>query len=76
SGSNKPRYPSLSQVLRAKKQTLEIIPVSSLEEIERRQILVRYLHPEKVRAGLVLQGTPREKAEQLTALFLEKGLLA
>jgi electron transfer flavoprotein beta subunit len=75
SGSNKPRYPSLSHVLRARKQALECVPVSTLGAVEQRRTVVRYLYPEKVRAGLVLPGTPQEKAEQLTALFLEKGLL-
>ncbi|MBI5585698.1 MAG: electron transfer flavoprotein subunit beta/FixA family protein [Deltaproteobacteria bacterium] len=75
SGINKPRYPSLSHVLRARKQTLECVPVPSLETVEPRRTVVRYLYPEKVRAGIMLQGTPREKAENLTARFLEKGLL-
>ncbi len=75
SGGSRPRYPSLSHVLRARKQTLEVVPVSSFPAVESRRTLVRYDYPEKVRAGLVLAGSPREKAERLTALFLEKGFL-
>jgi electron transfer flavoprotein beta subunit len=76
SGINRPRYPVLSHVLRARKQSLECLPVASLEAADGRRILVRYTYPEKVRAGLALEGTPREKAERLAAIFLEKGLLA
>jgi electron transfer flavoprotein beta subunit len=75
SGGSRPRYPSLSHVLRARKQPLEVVPVSSFQTVESRRTLVRYDYPEKVRAGLVLTGPPREKAERLTALFLEKGFL-
>ena len=76
SGINKPRYPSLSHVLRARKQALEIIDVGSLPKDEPRQSLVRYVLPEKVRTGRVLTGTPEEKAGRLTQLFGEKGLLS
>jgi electron transfer flavoprotein beta subunit len=75
SGINRPRYPILSHVLRARKQTLERIPVSSFGAVERRRTVVRYGYPEKVRAGITLPGNSREKAEHLAALFLEKGFL-
>ena len=75
SGINKPRYPSLSHVLRARKQALEIIAAASLPGDEPRQSLVRYALPEKVRTGLVLTGTPEEKAGRLTRILGEKGLL-
>jgi electron transfer flavoprotein beta subunit len=76
SGINKPRYPILSHVLRARKQPLESFPVSSLAAFRRRRTVVRFHHPEKARAGLHLSGNSREIAERLTALFLEKGFLA
>jgi electron transfer flavoprotein beta subunit len=75
SGINKPRYPSLSHVLRARKQALEIIAVTSLPGDEPQQSLVRYALPEKVRTGRVLTGTPEEKASRLTQILGEKGLL-
>ena len=75
SGINKPRYPSLSHVLRARKQALEIIATASLPGDEPRQSVVRYALPEKVRTGLVLTGHPEEKADRLTRILGEKGLL-
>jgi electron transfer flavoprotein beta subunit len=74
SGINKPRYPSLSHVLRARKQALEII-AAALPGEEPRQSLVRYVLPEKIRSGLVLTGNPEEKADRLTRTLGEKGLL-
>ena len=75
SGINKPRYPSLSHVLRARKQALEIISAAALPGDEPRHSLVRYVLPEKVRTGRVLTGTPEEKAGRLTLILGEKGLL-
>jgi electron transfer flavoprotein beta subunit len=75
SGINKPRYPSLSHVLRARKQILEIIDAADLPGDEPPQSLVRYVLPEKVRTGRVLTGTPEEKAGLLTRILSEKGLL-
>jgi electron transfer flavoprotein beta subunit len=74
-GINKPRYPSLSHVLRARKQALEIIAAADLPREEGRQFLVRYTLPEKIRVGLVLAGTPEDKAGRLTRILGEKGLL-
>jgi alkylation response protein AidB-like acyl-CoA dehydrogenase len=54
---------------------LEIIAAAALPGDEPRQSLVRYALPEKVRTGLVLTGTPEEKAGRLTRILGEKGLL-
>ncbi len=72
SGINKPRYPSLSHVLRARKQALEIISAASLPNDEPRQSLVRFVLPEKVRTGRVLTGTSKEKAGRLTGILGDK----
>ena len=76
SGIHRPRYPSLSNVLRARKQTLEVIPTASLNPSASRQTIIRYDYPEKARAGLFLTGTPPEKAERFSRLLREKGFLA
>jgi electron transfer flavoprotein beta subunit len=75
SGGHKPRYPSLSHVLRARKQALEIIHTATLPEDAPRQTLVRLALPERVRSGRVLNGPPEEKAGRLTRILVEKGLL-
>jgi electron transfer flavoprotein beta subunit len=75
SGINTPRYPSLSNILRAKKETLELIDAESLEPPQSREELVRMSYPQKSRAGVVLGGTQQEKAEQLLRILSEQHLM-
>lgn len=64
SGSDLPRYPSLSLMLRANSRSIKTIEVhaSNASEPEHE---VRLSFPEPVRAGDVLSGTLNEKAEKL-----------
>ncbi|MCP4669255.1 MAG: electron transfer flavoprotein subunit beta/FixA family protein, partial [Deltaproteobacteria bacterium] len=61
-GINMPRYPSLSNLLRAKKQKALVIHPDRLPEPEDREKILRARYPLKSRAGKVLQGDPKEKA--------------
>ncbi|MGD9135762.1 MAG: electron transfer flavoprotein subunit beta/FixA family protein [Desulfobacterales bacterium] len=75
SGINTPRYPSLSNLLRANKQELEIIrPVEGDWSVVRQRI-IRVAYPEKSRSGRFLSGTRQEKATTLLNLLREKSLL-
>jgi electron transfer flavoprotein beta subunit len=73
SGINLPRYPSLSNVLRARTQALEVIdagnPASSPDP------KTKYREPDQTAKGILLQGSTREKARKLRAILHEKGLL-
>ena len=75
SGINQPRYPSLSNILRAKKRDLEIIDAASLEQPEPQQDVVRLEYPRKSRSGWVVEGTQQEKAEKLLQILNKKSLL-
>ncbi|MFZ2630005.1 MAG: electron transfer flavoprotein subunit beta/FixA family protein [Desulfosalsimonadaceae bacterium] len=75
SGINEPRYPALSKLLRADASRIQVIPVDSLIQPESRSRTVAYGFPEKKRAGLILDGTPDEKAEKLVRLLRGKALL-
>ena len=75
SGINKPRYPSLSNVLRAKKQELEIIPAGSLKQEPPLQETLGFSFPQRSRPGLVLSGSPLEKAAALLTILRDKSLL-
>lgn len=75
SGMNTPRYPSLSNLLRANKQKLEIIEPQTLVQPETGEKIVRVAYPEKSRAGTVLEGTRQEKAMALLQLLREKALI-
>ena len=65
SGINQPRYPSLSKMLRANRHSLDVIPSDSFESPSIHLSITQTTLPQKMRAGLILEGTPREKALQL-----------
>lgn len=75
SGINRPRYPSLSNVLRAKKQELITVDANTLALPEPREIMKGLSYPEKPSYGIILEGTPEEKAEKLLRILYEKSLL-
>jgi electron transfer flavoprotein beta subunit len=75
SGINTPRYPSLSNLLRANKQELVIIDPAALSPPETGEEIARVTYPEKSRAGTVLEGTAQEKARLLLQMLRERALL-
>lgn len=75
SGINVPRYPSLSNVLRAKKiepRTVicENIPGSSPDDVAESIGI-----PERLKEIIILEGSPEDKAAGLLAILNEKGVL-
>ncbi len=76
SGINKPRYPSLSNLLRANKQELEIIGFDSMVKTIPKEYFVGMTYPVKSRAGEILEGTQQEKANQLLNIFREKAFIS
>jgi electron transfer flavoprotein beta subunit len=75
SGPNTPRYPSLSNLLRANKQELEIIDPQTLTQSERGATILQVAYPVKSRAGEVLTGTVQEKALELLKILREKAFM-
>jgi electron transfer flavoprotein beta subunit len=75
SGINRPRYPSLSNLLRAKGAQLESVQADALCPPENRQEVIRPALPEKSRAALFLEGTTEEKAEGLVGILRQAHLL-
>lgn len=75
SGINTPRYPSLSNLLRANKQALETFQVVDSVQAELRENVVRVTYPEKSRTGTFLTGTQQEKATRLLKLLRKRALL-
>jgi electron transfer flavoprotein beta subunit len=75
SGINTPRYPSLSNLLRANKQGLKRINGADLVQPAACENLVALVYPQKTRSGTVLKGTEKEKATQLIRILREKALL-
>jgi electron transfer flavoprotein beta subunit len=75
SGINTPRWPSLSNLLRANSQDLEKIYIDEHTERPEMEHLVEVGYPQKTRAGMVLSGSQAEKAARLLKLLQEKSLL-
>lgn len=75
SGINAPRYPSLSNLLRANKQELTVIEAAKMPQRRPRETIVRMTYPHKMRAGKILSGTPREKAARLLTILQQKGFV-
>lgn len=81
SGINRPRYPALSHVLRARSQALitigagqegAIVPFSLPWPRER---IVKLEEPPPMKTGMILSGSPTEKAERLLQILKECALL-
>jgi len=75
SGINSPRWPSLSNLLRANSQGLEEVSVSEPAGLQQMEHPAEVGYPRKSRAGLVLAGSLREKATRLVTILRQKTLL-
>jgi electron transfer flavoprotein beta subunit len=75
SSIHKPRYPSLSNLLRANKAQLETIDSAGLERPEPRESIARVSYPHKLRAGKILEGSQQKKAARLLRILREKAFI-
>jgi len=75
SGINRPRYPSLSNILRANSQELVVIEANDIEKHPWKETLLSIRSPEKTTQTIMIEGTAEEKAEKLMKLFHQKSLL-
>ncbi|BDD88304.1 electron transfer flavoprotein subunit beta/FixA family protein [Desulfofustis limnaeus] len=71
-GLNTPRYPTLPNIMKAKKKELLSLPVSDLLQAEPRQQTAKVYFPEKKGGGLILEGEPAELADRLIQIIKEK----
>ncbi len=76
SGINEPRYPTLTHMLRAKREKAEVIDAGQLEHADPRQMIHQLDYPKKMRAGLVLQGSPKEKALDLLTILNQRAIIS
>jgi electron transfer flavoprotein beta subunit len=75
SGINTPRWPSLSNLLRANSQELKQVAMVDLAQIQQMEHPAAVVYPQKSRAGLMLPGSRTEKAARLLAVLREKSFL-
>lgn len=76
-GLNTPRYPTLPNIMKAKKKELLSTDITELLKVDPRQETLKMYFPEKKGGGLVLEGEPADLADQLIKILKEKtGVLA
>lgn len=75
SGINRPRYPSLSNLLRANRQPVDIIAASPDENDIDPVVCLGLMRPPRTRAGRMLEGGLQKKAETFLSLLREKALI-
>ena len=76
-GLNTPRYPTLPNIMKAKKKELLSTDIAELLKVDPRQETQKMYFPEKKGGGLVLEGEPADLADQLIKILKEKtGVLA
>jgi len=71
-GLNTPRYPTLPNIMKAKKKELISIPVADLNPTDSLLEVLQVAPPEKKGGGLVLEGDPADLADQLIKILKEK----
>lgn len=71
-GLNTPRYPTLPNIMKAKKKELLSVPVAELCRVEKRAETKTVSFPEKKGGGLILEGDMGELADKLIGILKEK----
>ncbi len=71
-GLNTPRYPTLPNIMKAKRKELLSIPAADLNPQAARLQTLSMTPPEKKGSGLILEGDPAELADRLIQLLKEK----
>ena len=74
-GLNKPRYPTLSGLLKAKKKSPLHILTADLAQPPNHDHILGLGYPVRTRSGEILTGDTREKAARLVQILREKSLL-
>ena len=71
-GLNSPRYPTLPNIMKAKKKELLSIDVAELLKVDATQETAKVYFPEKKGGGLVLEGEVGDLAEQLVKILKDQ----
>ena len=75
-GINQPRYPSLSNLLRANKLTLKTLHADGMDAPSPLQGVKQVTLPRKLRESVFLEGSTAQKAEQLITILSDRSFLA
>jgi electron transfer flavoprotein beta subunit len=71
-GLNVPRYPTLPNIMKAKKKPVQIIPMADLLKEQKLIATDKIYAPQKKGSGVVLEGDVRQLASQLVGILKEK----
>ncbi len=71
-GLNTPRYPTLPNIMKAKKKELNTISIGDLDHAKSLTTTEKMYLPDKKGAGLVLEGDAGEVADQLLTILRDK----
>lgn len=71
-GLNVPRYPTLPNIMKAKKKELVTIEVATLHQVSSRQEMVGIALPGKKGGGMVIEGNVNDLADQLIKMLKDK----
>ena len=71
-GLNIPRYPTLPNIMKAKKKEITVIPVAEILKEESLAITEKFYPPAKKGGGLVLEGDVGDLVDKVIALLKEK----
>lgn len=71
-GLNTPRYPTLPNIMKAKKKEIVTIPVATLQVPDALQTTTSFHPPAKKGGGIVLEGDVGELVEQVIAILKDK----
>ena len=71
-GLNQPRYPTLPNIMKAKKKELLVIPVAELLREEARSVTESFYSPAKKGTGVVLEGDVADQVDKLLGILKDK----
>jgi electron transfer flavoprotein beta subunit len=71
-GLNVPRYPTLPNIMKAKKKEISVVPVSELLREEPRAVTGSFYAPAKKGTGIILEGEVADQVDRLLGILREK----
>ena len=74
-GLNVPRYPTLPNIMKAKRKEIEVISVGNILKEEPLSVSNRFYPPAKKGGGVVLEGEVADLADKLISILKEKNIV-
>ncbi len=71
-GINIPRYPSLTNILKAKKKPIRIISSKDIEVLSPKTDILKFYYPPERKPGKIIKGEPEETVKELIALLRQE----